>query len=87
VLSQEILKQRGWEADYPLFTTVNRIVNGYFPPSDIVNFKEVPGLLPSTATTSTDLQCLTCICLPLVLNNHRWRHLSSAVEPATDQHT
>lgn len=38
---QEILKQHGWEKDYPLFTTVNRIVNGYFPPSDIVNFKEV----------------------------------------------
>ncbi|WIA14356.1 hypothetical protein OEZ85_002885 [Tetradesmus obliquus] len=39
---QEILKQRGWEAEYPLFTTVNRIVSGYFPPTDIVNFKEVP---------------------------------------------
>jgi hypothetical protein len=38
---QEILKQRGWEGDYPLFTTVNRIVSGYFPPTDIVNFKEV----------------------------------------------
>jgi hypothetical protein len=38
---QEILKQRGWEGDYPLFTTVNRIVSGYFPPADIVNFKEV----------------------------------------------
>lgn len=38
---QEILKQRGWEAEYPLFTTVNRIVSGYFPPTDIVNFKEV----------------------------------------------
>eukprot|EP00882_Tetradesmus_deserticola_P031018 GHRQ01035054.1.p1 GENE.GHRQ01035054.1~~GHRQ01035054.1.p1 ORF type:complete len:466 (+),score=230.35 GHRQ01035054.1:636-2033(+) len=39
---QEILQQRGWEGEYPLFSTVNRIVNGYFPPSDIVNFREVP---------------------------------------------
>jgi hypothetical protein len=38
---QEILKQRGWEGDYPLFTTVNRILSGHFPPTDIVNFKEV----------------------------------------------
>jgi glycerol-3-phosphate dehydrogenase (NAD+) len=38
---QEILRARGWEQDYPLFTTVNRIVNGIFPPSDIVNFHEV----------------------------------------------
>eukprot|EP00878_Enallax_costatus_P016906 GHUV01017747.1.p1 GENE.GHUV01017747.1~~GHUV01017747.1.p1 ORF type:complete len:484 (+),score=134.18 GHUV01017747.1:161-1612(+) len=39
---QEILKQRSWEQQYPLFTTVNRIINGYFPPADIVNFSEVP---------------------------------------------
>lgn len=38
---QEILRARGWEQDYPLFTTVNRIVNDIFPPSDIVNFHEV----------------------------------------------
>eukprot|EP00775_Hariotina_reticulata_P002377 gene2377-2682_t len=39
---QEILKMHGWEKDYPLFTTVSRIINGYCPPSDIVNFLEVP---------------------------------------------
>lgn len=36
---QEILKARGWEQDYPLFTTVNRIVNNYLPPTSIVEFK------------------------------------------------
>ena len=41
--SQEILRVRGWEQQYPLFTTVNRIVNDHFPPSDIVNYFEVRG--------------------------------------------
>jgi hypothetical protein len=41
LLVQEILKVHGWEKDYPLFTTVSRIINGYCPPSDIVNFLEV----------------------------------------------
>lgn len=39
---QEILRAKGWEADYPLFTTVNRIVNGHFSPAEIVNWVEVP---------------------------------------------
>lgn len=38
---QEILRVRGWEQEYPLFTTVNRIINGHFPPTDIVNYMEV----------------------------------------------
>lgn len=38
---QEILQQKGWEADYPLFTAVNRIVSDYFPPSDIVNYMDI----------------------------------------------
>jgi len=38
---QEILKARGWEKDYPLFTTVNRIVNGYCSPAEIVSYREV----------------------------------------------
>ncbi|KAI8466342.1 MAG: NAD-dependent glycerol-3-phosphate dehydrogenase N-terminus-domain-containing protein [Monoraphidium minutum] len=38
---QEILRARSWEADYPLFTTVNRIANGAVPPSAIVDFMEV----------------------------------------------
>lgn len=33
---QEILKMKRWEAHYPLFTTINRIVNGYLPPSWIL---------------------------------------------------
>jgi hypothetical protein len=36
---QEILVARGWEGDYPLFTTVNRIVNYVLPPSEIVNYQ------------------------------------------------
>ena len=39
--TQEILRARGWEETYPLFTTVNRIIAGHCPPSDIVNFTEV----------------------------------------------
>ncbi|KAG2446311.1 hypothetical protein HXX76_000899 [Chlamydomonas incerta] len=35
---QEILKVRGWETQYPLFTTVNRIINGYLPPKYAVDF-------------------------------------------------
>jgi glycerol-3-phosphate dehydrogenase (NAD+) len=35
---QEILKVRGWESQYPLFTTVNRIINGYLPPKYVVEF-------------------------------------------------
>ncbi|KAL4436899.1 hypothetical protein ABPG75_004038 [Micractinium tetrahymenae] len=36
---QAILQRRGWERDYPLFTTVNRIVNEQLPPSSIVDYK------------------------------------------------
>jgi glycerol-3-phosphate dehydrogenase (NAD+) len=35
---QEILELRGWEKDFPLFTTVNAIVNGTLPPADVVRF-------------------------------------------------
>ncbi|KIZ06786.1 glycerol-3-phosphate dehydrogenase(NAD+) [Monoraphidium neglectum] len=38
---QEILKARDWEADYPLFTTVNRIVSGAVPPSAVTDFMTV----------------------------------------------
>ena len=31
----------GWEADYPLFTTVNRIVTGAEPPGSVTAFPEV----------------------------------------------
>ena len=36
-------RRRGWETDYPLFTTVNRIVTGRNPPVDITKFMEVGG--------------------------------------------
>lgn len=37
---QEILRMRGWEQTYPLFTTVNRIVNGILPVDDVVHYRE-----------------------------------------------
>ncbi len=42
---QEILKKRGWEGDYPLFTTVNRIVRRQLPVSSITSYREA-ALLP-----------------------------------------
>lgn len=52
---QAILFRRGWEKDYPLFTTVNRIVNGQLPGSSIVEYKSA-ALLPmhSSADQSAD---------------------------------
>ena len=41
-----ILRRNSWEAQYPLFTTVNRIVNGYLPPSAIVNYRQA-ALIPA----------------------------------------
>lgn len=55
---QAILHSRGWEAQYPLFTTVNRIVRGQLPASAIASFRsaallplEVP---PDGASTDED---------------------------------
>eukprot|EP00808_Paulinella_micropora_P013160 g24190.t1 len=39
---QEILHKKNMEKDFPLFTTINQIVNGKRPPSDIVNFEQQP---------------------------------------------
>jgi glycerol-3-phosphate dehydrogenase (NAD+) len=36
---QEILVARGWEAEYPLFTTISRIINDKLNVKYIVNFK------------------------------------------------
>jgi glycerol-3-phosphate dehydrogenase (NAD+) len=33
---QEILHTRGWELDFPLFTTINRIIHGEVPPDMIL---------------------------------------------------
>ncbi|PNH08421.1 Glycerol-3-phosphate dehydrogenase [NAD(+)], partial [Tetrabaena socialis] len=35
---QEILKVRKWQTQYPLFTTINRIINGELPPKFVVDF-------------------------------------------------
>ncbi|GBF87939.1 glycerol-3-phosphate dehydrogenase [Raphidocelis subcapitata] len=51
---QEILVARGWETDYPLFTTVNRIVTGRNPPTDITNFMEVGKIAEATETVEVD---------------------------------
>jgi len=37
---QELLVSKGWEDDFPLFTTINRIANGKIPPSAIVRYDE-----------------------------------------------
>ena len=42
---QAILAARGWEADYPLFTTTNRIINGQLDPRMIVDPKVQIGIL------------------------------------------
>jgi len=39
---QEILKKQHMEKDFPLFTTINRIVNQKILPAQIVKFKELP---------------------------------------------
>eukprot|EP00798_Chlamydomonas_sp_ICE-L_P025777 gene25777-11445_t len=44
---QETLEAKGWEKEYPLFTTLNRIVNSKLPPSMIVNYED--GALPGSA--------------------------------------
>eukprot|EP00798_Chlamydomonas_sp_ICE-L_P013167 gene13167-30652_t len=36
----EIIAMRGWELEYPLFTTVYRIINDLIPPQMMLNFKE-----------------------------------------------
>ena len=52
---QLILKKNKWEGDYPLFTTINRIVNGELPPSAILKYKQVPvaAVLKGSASSST----------------------------------
>lgn len=35
----EIITRRGWEADYPLFVTIDKIVTGALPPTDIVRYR------------------------------------------------
>jgi len=47
---QEILKARGWEQEYPLFTTVNRIINGRLEPPFIFKYRE--GADPKYADTA-----------------------------------
>ncbi|KXZ53839.1 hypothetical protein GPECTOR_6g757 [Gonium pectorale] len=39
VPSSPILQKRHWEQDYPLFTTINRIINGYLPPKFVVDYE------------------------------------------------
>ncbi|GAX75615.1 hypothetical protein CEUSTIGMA_g3059.t1 [Chlamydomonas eustigma] len=41
---QEILRMKGWEQDYPLFTTINRIIHSQLDPSYVVKYKEGAGI-------------------------------------------
>lgn len=36
---QAILKTKGWEAEYPLFTTVNRVVRGKLSPEWVLHYE------------------------------------------------
>ena len=53
---QIILQRRGWELEYPLFTTVNRIVRGQLPPASILEYRAAAALhvLASPAEQSAD---------------------------------
>jgi glycerol-3-phosphate dehydrogenase (NAD+) len=35
---QDLLKRKGWEKDYPLFTTINRVVNGKLDPTWVMKY-------------------------------------------------
>jgi glycerol-3-phosphate dehydrogenase (NAD+) len=64
---QEILRRKGWELEYPLFTAVNRIVCGHQPAAAIVHYKAaaaapVPGT-ESPSQSTDDLQRLGAIAL------------------------
>lgn len=39
---QELLHRKGLVEEFPLFVTINRIVNGHIPPEDLVRFQERP---------------------------------------------
>ncbi|CAB9524155.1 3-phosphate dehydrogenase [Seminavis robusta] len=41
---QSVLSSKGWQNQYPLFSTVNAIVRGRLEPKDISRFRELPGL-------------------------------------------
>jgi len=38
---QHVLKLKDLERSYPLFTTINRIINGLVPVQSLLNYKEV----------------------------------------------
>ncbi|MEW5301255.1 MAG: hypothetical protein WDW36_004126 [Sanguina aurantia] len=52
---QEILKLKGWEKEYPLFTTVNRMVHGKLGPEYVVRYEEAAGMIfPETQKAVSD---------------------------------
>lgn len=58
---QVILQRRGWEKEYPLFTTVNRIVNGQIPAVSIVEYRtaaEIPVHRTAADQSADDLRSL-----------------------------
>lgn len=64
---QEILRRKGWEQEYPLFTAVNRIICGHQPAAAIVHYKAaaaapVPGE-ESPSQSTDDLQRLGALAL------------------------
>ncbi|KAF5835954.1 hypothetical protein DUNSADRAFT_6619 [Dunaliella salina] len=46
----EILHARGWELEFPLFTTINRIIHGEVPPNMILRYRvacSMPSIPPA----------------------------------------
>eukprot|EP01134_Creolimax_fragrantissima_P003359 CFRG3359T1 len=55
---QAVLRMKGWERDYPLFTAVNAIAQGLYPPTDIVRYRDLvaDGALKVDETLTRDLR-------------------------------
>lgn len=55
---QSVLTTKGWQKEYPLFTTVNAIARGLFEPKDIQRFREVAASLPTTIESDENKKSL-----------------------------
>ncbi len=54
---QEILKMRGWEQDFPLFTTINRIAHHQLSPDFIIKYEEGAKMqLPSASSQAGETE-------------------------------
>lgn len=51
---QAVLRLRNWEADFPLFTTVNKIVNRELEPADVTHFLTAYRSHPADPSVSSE---------------------------------